>query len=146
MIRYIGIFILLIPCGISDLRSRMIPVWYVGIFAGLALLYHLTFSEESFVQIAAGTALGLVFVLISRISKEALGMGDAIVIAALGAWCGIKDSLTLILFAFILAGIFGAVWMLVRKKNRKDSLPFVPFLLLSCTISCAAFLIQGTQG
>lgn len=87
--------------------------------------------------------MGLLFVLVSRISGGALGMGDALVITALGLWCGISDSITLILFAFILSGICSGIWILIRKKSRKDSLPFVPFLLLSGIVSCAAALIQG---
>ena len=142
MITYIGLFILLIPCGIYDLRTRLIPVWYVGIFAGLAVLYHLLLSNGFFLQMMTGAALGLLFAMVSRISKGALGMGDALVITALGLWCGIRDGITLILFAFILSGICSGIWMLVRKKNRKDSLPFVPFLLLSCVVSCATTLIQ----
>ena len=144
MIQYIGIFVLLIPCGVYDLRTRLIPVWYVGIFAGLAMLYHLLFSDGLLLQAAAGAGLGLLFVLFSRISKEALGMGDAMVITALGLWCGIGDCLTLILFAFILAGIYGGIWMLIRKKNRRDSLPFIPFLLFSCVASCTISIIRGT--
>ncbi len=143
MIIYIGLFILLIPCGIYDLRTRLIPVWYVGTFAGLSVLYHLLLSDGFFLQMMAGAALGLLFVLVSRISGGALGMGDALVITALGLWCGISDSITLILFAFILSGICSGIWILIRKKSRKDSLPFVPFLLLSGIVSCAVALIQG---
>ncbi len=143
MIIYIGLFILLIPSGIHDLRTRLIPVWYVGIFAGLAVLYHLLLSDGFFLQMTAGAALGLLFMLVSRISGGALGMGDALVITALGLWCGISDCLTLVLFAFVLSGTCSGIWILVRRKSRKDSLPFVPFLLLSCIVSCTAALIQG---
>lgn len=143
MIQYIGVFILLIPCGISDLRTRLVPVWFVGIFAVLAAVYHLLFSSDFLLQAAAGTAAGLLFVLISRLTGGALGMGDALVITALGLWCGFRDSVSLILFAFILAGIFGGVWMLVRKKKCHDDLPFVPFLLFSAAVSCIFSAAQG---
>ena len=144
MILYIGLFILLIPCGIYDWRTRLIPVWYVGIFSCLAVLYHLMFSAGIFLEIALGAGMGLLFVLISRISKGSLGMGDAVVITAVGLWCGIRDSITIILFAFIMAGFAGGIWMLFRMKNRRESMPFVPFLLLSCLVSCTAAILQGT--
>ena len=144
MIRDIGLFVLLIPCGICDLRTRLVPVWYTGIFAGLSVLYHILFAPEMLTQMAAGAVMGMVFILISRVSKGALGMGDSAVITALGVWCGVRDGFPLVLFAFILSGIFGGIWMLIRKKNRRDSLPFVPFLLLSAAVSCVISICGGT--
>lgn len=55
MIRYIGLFILLIPCCVTDLRTRLISVWYVGGFIVLASVYQLFFFQR---YAAAGSGRG----------------------------------------------------------------------------------------
>ncbi|MBQ6549869.1 MAG: prepilin peptidase [Lachnospiraceae bacterium] len=143
MIRYIGMFLLLIPCTVTDVRTRLVPVWFAGIFSACALLYHLLFTTSMLKEVVFGALMGLLFIGISRISRGALGMGDAILILSLGIWCGLQDSFTVILFAFILSGLFGGIVLLVRKKKRQETLPFVPFLLLSAVISFAVEMAQG---
>lgn len=143
MIRYIGLFILLIPCCVTDLRTRLISVWYVGGFIVLASVYQLLFSRDMLLQAAAGAVLGAGFLLVSRLSREALGMGDAMLLLAMGVWCGLRESFPIILFAFILSGLAGGIWLLAGKRKRTETLPFVPFLLCSCILSCAAELISS---
>lgn len=143
VIRYIGMFLLLIPCTVTDVRTRLVPVWFAGIFSACALLYHLLFTTSMLKEVVFGALMGLLFIGISRISRGALGMGDAVLILSLGIWCGLQDSFTVILFAFILSGLFGGIVLLVRKKKRQETLPFVPFLLLAAVISFAVEMAQG---
>ena len=40
--------------------------------------------------------------------------------------------MTASIFSFLSAGIFGLVYIKVKKMDRKTKLPFAPFFLFSC--------------
>jgi len=83
------------------------------------------------VLVAAGAGVGLVFILISKVTREKLGVGDSLIILALGILLGFWEVMILILIAFLASACFGIVMMCWKKKNRHSSFPFVPFIALS---------------
>lgn len=72
--------------------------------------------------------LVVILAVISRITKEALGMGDVWMIGSILVVLGVIDGLESIYISFVLAGIYGGLLWL-KKRNRKTEIPFVPFLL-----------------
>ncbi len=80
------------------------------------------------VILAAGGGVGLVFIIISRVSGESFGYGDSILITIMGFFVGFWDILGLLMGAFSMAAVFSAVMMIRRRFSRKTSFPFVPFL------------------
>ena len=78
--------------------------------------------------LAAGGGVGLVFIIISRVSGESFGYGDSILITIMGIFVGFWDILGLLMGAFSMAAVFSAVMMIRRRFSRKTSFPFVPFL------------------
>lgn len=71
---------------------------------------------------------GSLFIL-SKISKEALGMGDTMVVACLGIWLGIFNVLTTIVYASIMSAAVGGYQIIKNRENKKKTLPFAPFIL-----------------
>lgn len=72
--------------------------------------------------------MGIVFLLISRVSGESFGYGDSILILIIGIFLGFWNLMYLLLGAFSMAAVFSAVMMIKHRFNRKSSFPFVPFL------------------
>ena len=71
---------------------------------------------------------------------EAMGLGDAKLLAAMGAWFGII-SLPYILFLASILGLFFALpSLLKKKKNLQSKIPFGPFLILANIIYLIGFL------
>jgi leader peptidase (prepilin peptidase)/N-methyltransferase len=62
--------------------------------------------------------------------KEGMGFGDFKLLAALGAWCGLKAILTILLISSLVGAIIGSVWLLVRGKDRSTQIPFGPYLAI----------------
>lgn len=80
------------------------------------------------ILLAAGAGAGIVFLIVSRVTKEAFGYGDSLLILIMGGFVGFWNILLLLVMAFTMAALF-SVFMLIRKKfHRKSSFPFVPFL------------------
>ena len=78
--------------------------------------------------LAAGAGVGIVFIVVSRVTEEAFGYGDSILILIIGGFIGFWNILSLLVAAFSMAALF-SIFMLLRKKfHRKSAFPFVPFL------------------
>ena len=78
--------------------------------------------------LAAGAGVGIVFMVVSRVTEEAFGYGDSILILIMGGFIGFWNILSLLVAAFSMAALF-SIFMLLRKKfHKKSAFPFVPFL------------------
>lgn len=114
--------------SVMDLRRRRLKLSFL--MAGLVfpLLAGVWIREVSAIQLAAGAAVGAVFLAVSKVTEEAFGYGDSILITIAGCFLGFWNILSLLIAAFLMAAAF-SVFLLVRKGfRRKDSFPFVPFL------------------
>lgn len=142
MIRLIGLILLFAPCVVSDILRQKIPALYVGLFSTAALIYNLITGEPPFWSMLAGIFYGALFIGFSFLTKGGIGMGDGLLIAAVGTLSGLKVAFSGSFAAFLLAALFGLFVMWIRKTGRKHPLPFAPFLA-GAAITVQLFLILG---
>ena len=64
-----------------------------------------------------------------------MGYGDAWFAAALGLWLGWQALLMLLWLAFLSGGVVGVILLATGVKNRKDPIPFGPFLAIAAFIA-----------
>lgn len=74
-----------------------------------------------------GGLCGIIFLLISKCTKEALGYGDSVVLLILGLYLGIWDFLEVGFLAFVFSGIYGVIHM--KRQTESKTIPFIPFIL-----------------
>lgn len=79
----------------------------------------------------AGGLMLLIFIL----SRGGMGAGDVKLSFVLGLWLGLKASIVFLMLAFILGGAIGVFLLATGIKQRKDPIPFGPFLCLGALIS-----------
>ncbi|MPM96161.1 Type 4 prepilin-like proteins leader peptide-processing enzyme [bioreactor metagenome] len=79
----------------------------------------------------AGGLMLLIFIL----SRGGMGAGDVKLSFVLGLWLGLKASIVCLMLAFILGGVIGVLLLATGIKQRKDPIPFGPFLCLGAFIS-----------
>jgi leader peptidase (prepilin peptidase)/N-methyltransferase len=60
--------------------------------------------------------------------KEGMGYGDFKLLAALGAWMGLRMLLPIVLLAAIVGAVTGGLLILMRRHQRGVPIPFGPFL------------------
>ncbi len=138
---YTLIACILIPAcmvvSVIDLKIQIIPneISLPGIVLGL-LINILPASPLGFLSALYGMLLGGgFFYLVALLSKGGMGGGDIKLIAMFGAFLGWKNCLVAIFFGVLLGSVVGIVLMLLRKKGRKDPIPFGPFLCLGTLIA-----------
>lgn len=110
--------------SIYDWKQRLIPVKFLWTYSAVAVL-----CAWSDVRIG-GLLIGILFWLVSKITKEAIGYGDSWVITLLGMYLGGRDLIRLLFTASFLAAIVSLIWMWKQGWKREGSLPFVPFLTI----------------
>ena len=127
----------LLIIALIDLDHKIIPnaITLPGIAVGLGLslgILPITPLASLFGLIIGGT----VFYLIAFVSKGGMGGGDIKLIAMIGTFLGLQGGLFTIFTSALLGSMVGLMLMLLRKKGRKDRIPFGPFL------SCGAILFM----
>lgn len=123
-----GFAVYMIILSVMDIRWRKLHFAFLLSGGGLAVLGCLCERAEPGMLLAAGGAVGIIFLVISKVTKESLGYGDSILILILGVFIGFWNLLYLLLTAFFLAAVFSSIMMLKNRFSRKTAFPFVPFL------------------
>ena len=120
-----------------DLRTFRLPdaITIPLILAGLCFN---SFSSLRFISpqesIFGGLVGFLLLWLLNRLyryikKQDGIGMGDAKLLSALGAWLG-WATLPSILFLASISGIIGGmIWLRLNKQNHDSPFPFGPFLI-----------------
>lgn len=123
---------LLMSMSVHDIRYREVPMdaLILGGVIGVCMVIlnpNLAWQDALIGCIAVGGSLAAV----SRITRGALGMGDAFVICVVGLVLGYKMAIAILLYGLVISGIVGLILLTFRVVNRKTRLPLVPFLLMA---------------
>ena len=133
------LIVTLVYLAYVDLRTFRLPDAITLPLVLSGLLYN-GFSQEGLVPFqdsAIGAILGYAFLwflnLIYRLTKKqyGIGMGDAKLLAALGAWLGWFVLPGILLMASLTGLIGGFIWLQWNKQNHRSAFPFGPFLAIA---------------
>ena len=124
-----GLLGLLGVCGIEDVKLKKIRLFVVNAFAILGVIFHLIYERISWLDMTLGALVGVVLLVISYFTKEKIGYGDGLLFVATGIYLGFWNNLVFLWLSTSIAGIYGLVMMLLKKKKRDSEIPLVPFML-----------------
>lgn len=114
--------------AIDDVRHKSVHI-ILPVFGMLAGIILFAFdSEIKFQYIPLYLLPGLFFVVLNFALGGCVGIGDGIVLLALGSICGFSDTVSSILHGLIYSGVV-ALFLLIKKKSKDTTIPFLPFLL-----------------
>lgn len=127
----------LIVITMIDLDQQLIPDGLILIIAAAGVLYLLAvqvprFGMMNLLDNVIGFAVGGgVFFFISVVSKGGMGGGDIKLMAVLGLWFGWEKLLFLMLCSFVGGAFISILLLILKRKGRKDAIPFGPFIALA---------------
>ena len=127
---FLWVGILLFILGIQDIKRKEISCWWLISVLPLIMIELIPPSEIAFMERVFGGLLGLFFIILSKVTKGQIGIGDGYVLCALGVILGISKATILLSYAFLLTSIVSIVLLVFFRCNRKKTIPFVPFLFL----------------
>jgi leader peptidase (prepilin peptidase)/N-methyltransferase len=140
---YFSLFIVLL---VIDLEHRLIlnKVVYPSSLVALAASIFLSQLEvvPGIASAAGGGAIGLgLFFLVAVIARGGMGLGDVKMAALIGLIVGFPLVFVALFLAVISGGAVAAALMMVKAKDRKQSIPFGPFL----SLGAMATLLWGSD-
>jgi len=117
-----------------DLKHEIIPdsinlLIGIGGIAMLIIVGHTNLSDALYGSLAGGGILFLIAL------AGPMGGGDIKFMAATGLWLGLFPTIFSLLISFICGGFVGLLLILFKVKDRKDHIPFGPFLVVGCVVS-----------
>jgi leader peptidase (prepilin peptidase)/N-methyltransferase len=126
--------LLIVSC--IDLEHKIVPdvITLPGILAGL--FASLFFTSVGFINAIVGVCLGGgLFFLIAILSRGGMGGGDIKLVAMIGAFLGWQAVLVTIFLGALSGALVGISLMMLKKKGRKDPVPFGPFLAIGALMT-----------
>ncbi|WP_159446329.1 prepilin peptidase [Desulfonispora thiosulfatigenes] len=132
---YSLLFSSLLVITLTDLKYYLIPNSIVFGLLILGLAFHLTTRPFNFLNAALSFILAGVFFLILQIfSGGGMGGGDIKLISILGLWFGFPGIALIIFISALIGSVIGIILIMMKFKNRKQGLPFGPFIVFATLI------------
>ena len=134
---YLCAVLLLAYHSAIDLRQQCIPGRSLAVGVILSCCWTLgrvLLGSQSWLESCIGLIPGAVILLLSGISREQIGRGDAWELVHMGNWLGwfhCLAALGIALFGIFLVSVF---LLILGRAKRNTRLPFVPFLCAGAVI------------
>ena len=130
---------ILVYLAYYDLRTFRLPDVITLPLILLGLLFNslsnqrfISFQDAIIGAILGYTCLWLLNLLYRIVKKQdGVGMGDAKLLAALGAWLGWFALPSILLMASLTGLIGGIIWLQWNKQDHRSAFPFGPFLAIA---------------
>ena len=145
--RMVDIVVLVILTGlsVSDIRNKkvsrkVLTLWGIlTVFWKIVDFYQIrVFLEKTNVDdlagICAGIGVGVLFLLVSKVTEEAIGYGDSVAIMILGGYLGFWKVVGVLAAAFFTSGVCSVI---LAFRGRVKTMPFFPFLTLGYILMLA---------
>lgn len=125
------LFIWLLLCSLQDIKRKEISLLLIAI--GFALLFTISIIQgqlriwERFI----GFSLGLLLIILHKITRGQIGVGDGLILCVTGISLGFYMNSILLINSLFLSAIFSIIYIIIKKVNRKTTIPFIPFVFIA---------------
>lgn len=141
---YSFISVLLIISFFVDIKAQIIPneTNFIGFLVGIILTYYYitqdyTIGINKILGMIAGGGIFLLIALISYLiyKKVGMGMGDVKLMAMLGLFFGLENTIQIFVFSFLIGAIISIFLLIAKIKKSDDYIPFGPFIVAATFIT-----------
>ncbi len=123
-----GIWLLL--CSWQDIRKKRIHIILIGAGCITILLGSFLTGEISIWSRLAGLSLGILLLILNKISRGQIGTGDGLIVSIIGAGMGFNHIAFILAYGLFGSAVFSIGLILFHKAGRKVTIPFIPFVFL----------------
>ncbi|ASN04999.1 prepilin peptidase [Virgibacillus necropolis] len=121
---------------VADIKYMLIPDKVLLFFLPLFIVFRFLQPLDSWLTSIAGaiTGIGITAVII-LVSKGGMGAGDMKLFGVLGIVLGLKGILLTFFLSIIIGAIIGSILLLSKLINRKQPIPFGPYIVIASIIT-----------
>lgn len=142
-LKRIALLSIMWPLGYIDYKTYRIPNRFIvlGIaYRVVILLIELVARDEYLLGTLLSEGISAIALLVAAILcslfvKNSIGFGDMKLFIVMGILLGLESIWSAIFVSLFITFIVSLVLLALRKKTRKDSLPFAPLLMMGTYIS-----------
>ena len=87
-----------------------------------------------------GMGVGGALLLLSVLTRGKIGIGDGVLLVVTGIYRGLEQNLELLICSLFICAVYALCLLVLRKRSRKDTVAFVPFVLISYVCMLAGVL------
>ena len=143
---YIRLFIVFAGLSVAfltDVRYHLIFNKILLIMLGIRIVLFLPeylMAPDDFLSTLTTCCVGavitfVIMVILSLLSKGALGMGDVKLLAVISFTADIYCSVNILLYSSIACMLFFIILLLMKSKKAKEKIPFAPFIFVGLIIT-----------
>ena len=129
IIKIIVLEVFLLIEGIRDLQKHKVSMITVMIAGILGVIFQFGIIQENGLKIIGGILIGIVLLLLAKMTREKIGYGDGWIFVVTGIYMGFRNNMYLLLLSLFLASLVSICLLVFKKVNKKTELPFVSFVL-----------------
>ena len=143
LIKYMILTPILFSVAVIDFKENIIPNRLLLTMAEIGLLLTFVYGISD-INLAMDMLLGMlvgaiifgILTLLGRLisGKDAMGMGDVKLMAALGLFFGSANILAISIISFLLGAIISIILILSKRRKIDDYIPFGPFIVIASYI------------
>lgn len=134
---------ILVAVTITDIKKQVIPnkVILVGIVLRIcyAVAELITLGSSYFIILKGDlfslALVAVLFLLGVLIIKNGIGMGDIKLMLVMGIFQGITGFISSLFCSLLVSFVVAIAMLIMKKKTRKDSIPFAPSVLVGTAVS-----------
>ena len=121
----IGLFLL----AIVDIKKKKISIYSVVIFSIILFIIRV-WEGVTFGAFFLGLLPGIVLLLLAICSGEKVGIGDGLVLCALGMGYELEDIVGILGSSFLTLAITGIGLLITKRATKKTELPMIPYFFI----------------
>lgn len=124
------LIIWLFVCSIQDIIKQEISLGIL--LVGFVLLFTISLIQGKLLiwDRIWGLALGMLLILLNKVTRGQIGIGDGLVLSITGVSLGFYINSLLIAYGLLCAAIFSIIYMFIKKVSKKNTIPFIPFIFI----------------
>lgn len=131
------LFIFLGVCALWDGMKKEVPLAVVWIGIVTAVMLHGTglMDKTIWLTLAVSFLPGVMFWIISFVTREKVGYGDGWVLIMIGLFVGFVKCFLILIIGLAAESFILLILLIFRKVHKDGEVPFVPFLLLGLGVA-----------
>lgn len=133
-VEMIVIILFLLVCSYYDIKEKIIYTNICVLFFLASIIVELVILNKGLTVLMCGIIPAVFVFVISIISNESIGKGDAFIFLVIGIILGVIETFVVFIMALVITVIYSIPLIVFKQKNLKISLPFSPFILTSFII------------
>lgn len=125
------LFFFLGICAVLDGMEKKIPITviWLGIITAIVLHVQGITGDESWVDTGMSVLPGMLFWMLSFVTREKVGYGDGWMLVMIGLFTGLWRCFLILLVGLISESLVVLVLLTIKKVSKNCQIPFAPFLL-----------------